>query len=206
MSSIFLLKYFSIIKRLNNDISSRVRRDFFWSWKKSFKTNDSDRYKDDDTRDDNTHTNEKSKRFKNEQSIIDKKKEYSITVIIAFFENSNDDRIRDFNELHLFIFRLCVCYHTARVCRKETYVYVYLRSRFLIKDVQNWILTRRFCRFEKFGNFWKILQTLSKTSFSLNLIFDLRNRRIDFVDLKIHRLLTKQSNSTFKCGLVVEYK
>jgi hypothetical protein len=99
---------------------------------KSFEANDLNRYKNDDTRDDNTHTDEKSKRFKNEQSAIDKKEEYSTIVIIAFLENSNDDRIRDLSELHLFIARLCVCYHTARICRKEAYVYVYLRSRFLI--------------------------------------------------------------------------
>ncbi len=48
------------------------------------------------------------------------------------YRNSNDDRIRDLNELHLFTARLCVCYHTARICREETYVYVHLRSRFLI--------------------------------------------------------------------------
>jgi hypothetical protein len=85
-----------------DDTSSRVRRDFLWSWKKSLEANDLNRCRDDDTRDDNTQADEKSKRFEHSNiSAIDRERRNSTAVIKTFLDDSNDDHHSQFTILQL---------------------------------------------------------------------------------------------------------
>jgi hypothetical protein len=103
-----------------DDTLSRVRRNSLWSWKKFLETNNSNRYKDDDTRDDNMQADEKSKRFEHSTTI---KKEEIQQLFSSHFSTTRTTILRlryySTNISHLLIRRL-INFYTTRVCRERT--------------------------------------------------------------------------------------
>jgi hypothetical protein len=114
-----------------DDTSFHVQRNSFWSWKKFFKMNDLNWYKNDDTRNNNTHTNEKSKQFKNEQSIIKKKRIFNNCHHRIFRELERRSYSRFQRAAFISCSTLCLLSHCSNLSKKA-YVYVYLLSRFFI--------------------------------------------------------------------------